>query len=74
MRELVLEVQNYEDFFQDVKGLKIDRLEFNVKEISKFASNKLFFDLAQGLIQVVELKLVGFNEENLAKLPMIAQR
>jgi hypothetical protein len=51
--EIELNVKNYEDVFEGLEDtLFIDSLKISCQEVSKYSSNKLFFEIAQGRIQV----------------------
>jgi hypothetical protein len=51
--QIELVVKNYEDMFDVMEEtLFIDTLKISTQEVSKYSSNKLFFEIAQGRIQV----------------------
>ena len=51
--EIELNVKNYEDVFEGLEDtLFIDSLKISCQEVSKYSSNKLFFEIAQGRIRL----------------------
>ena len=75
--QIELVVKNYEDIFDGLKDtLFIDNLKISTQEVSKYSSNKLFFEIAQGRIQIKHLALTGsgFSDHSFKKLMSLGTR
>lgn len=75
--QIELVVKNYEDIFEGLEDtFFIDSLKISAQEVSKYSSNKLFFEIAQGRIQVKHLALTGsgFSEHSFKKLMSLGTR
>lgn len=75
--QIELVVKNYEDIFEGLEDtFFIDSLKISTQEVSKYSSNKLFFEIAQGRIQVKHLALTGsgFSEHSFKKLMSLGTR